>query len=319
MSDLGGLSNSESLHKTADKEFGEIDLYELLIVVWKNKWIILSVAAIFAVGSVFYAKSIPDQYKSSAILAPTSTSNGSSLSKLASQFGGLATLAGVHIGSSGGEKTAIAIELIKTWDFLEGFIRDNELEVEVFAVSDWDKQSNRLIINDALYDVNTQNWVPRKDHDGRPSSWALFSALERRISVSKNDENGLVTISVEHYSPYVAKKWVDLLVVAINKHLQLQDRKEALNNIAYLKEQVKQTSIAEMQNIFYQLIEEQAKTLMLAEISEEYVFKTISPAKVAEKRSKPGRKFIVIFSMICGGGVAVLFVILREFLGGRTE
>ena len=302
----------------------EIDLRELARAIWQGKWLILCITAIFAVSSVFYALSIPDEYKSTAILAPASTSSSSSLSKLAGQFGGLASLAGVNLGGGGGaDKTTIAIELMKTWGFLETFIKSNQLEVEVFAAKGWDKANNRLIIDSELYDGTNKKWVreidPSSGRKAEPSSWELFEKIKNKISISSDTKTGLVSLNVEHYSPFIAKKWADLLIVAINQHMQLQDRKEALSSIEYLKTQINKTNIAEMRTIFYQLIEEQTKTLMLAEISDEYVFKTLSPAKVAEQKSKPKRASIVVVGIMMGGMLSMMFVLIRYFTANKKK
>lgn len=297
----------------------EVDMRELILVVWKGKWFILCVTAIIALLTVFYAISIPNEYKATVLLAPASTSSSSSLSKLAGQYGGLASLAGVSLGSaSGDDKTTISIELMKTWGFLEKFINDNQLEVEVFAAVGWDKANNKLLIDETLYDDQNSKWSrvdpTSKVSEKKPTSWELFKKIKGKIHISQNTETGLISLSVEHFSPFIAKKWVDLLVVAINQHMQEQDRIEALNSIEYLKKQITNTNIAEMRSIFYQLIEEQTKTLMLAEINNEYVFKTLSPSKVPEEKSKPKRALLVIFWVAFGGGLSVLIVLLRYFL-----
>jgi len=109
----------------------------------------------------------------------------------------------------------------------------------------------------------------------------------------------------------IAKEWVDKLVKAINSHIQEKDREEAIKSIEYLNNKIKETNITDMQSVFYQLIEEQTKTLMLAEVSEEYVFKTISPAKIAEEESKPNRLLISIIGVLLGVFVSVLIVLVR--------
>jgi len=288
----------------------EIDLRELWFLLWKSKWVILIITLCFTSASLFYSLSLPNEYKSTAILLPASASGTSSLSKLAGQFGGLATLAGVNLGAAeSGDKTAVAMELIKTWGFLEDFIIDNNLELEVFAVKGWDKANNKVLIDASIYNEEESIWVKSK-----PTSWKLFSEIKGRISVGQNAKTGLVSLTVEHYSPYVAKRWVDLLVVAINNHIQMRDKAEALSSIKYLKQQIRKTNITEMRTIFYQLIEEQTKTLMLAEISSEYVFKTLSSAKVAEQKSKPKRSIIVVVGMLLGGGISVLFILFCAFI-----
>jgi len=298
----------------------EIDLIELGGAIWEGKWLIICTIFIFALSSVYYALSIPDEYKSTALLAPASSSSSNPMAGLAGQFGGLASLAGVNLGGvSGGDKATIAIELMHTWGFLETFIESNQLEVEVLAVKGWDKVNKELIINEALYSSKTDSWVTDSvaSLEGTsfiPSSWALFNQIKNRITVSRDKKTGLISLSVEHFSPAIAKKWVDLLIVAINKHMQLQDRLDALNSIEYLKEQINKTDIAEMRTIFYQLIEEQTKTLMLAEISDEYVFKTLSSSKVAEQKSKPKRALVVFLGVLLGGMLSLSVVLFRYFI-----
>ena len=51
----------------------EIDLKELFSVLWLGKIKIIVITAVFAVGSVFHALSIPNQYKATTLLAPANS------------------------------------------------------------------------------------------------------------------------------------------------------------------------------------------------------------------------------------------------------
>jgi len=307
-----------ALYAGTTDDSDEIDLSELWNAIWAGKWLIVAITFIFSVASVFYALSVPDEYKSTVLLAPASSSSSGSLSKLAGQFGGLASLAGISLGGGGAEdKTVVAMEIMKTWGFLETFIKNNHIEVEVFAAKGWSRSSNQLVIDPELYDTENKKWI-RKFDAGKgqkiePSSWELFEEFKGRVSISQDKTSGLISLSVEYFSPIFAKKWTDQLVKAINAHVQKQDREEATRSINYLKAKIEETNIADMQSVFYQLIEEQTKTLMLAEVSEEYVFKTLSPAKVAEEKAKPKRALIVILGFLLGGMLAVLIVLIRHF------
>jgi LPS O-antigen subunit length determinant protein (WzzB/FepE family) len=126
----------------------------------------------------------------------------------------------------------------------------------------------------------------------------------------------LINLSVEYYSPIIAKEWVDKLVAAINSHLRVRDRDEASKSIQFLERQISQTSLAEMKNVFYQLVEEQTKNLMLTEISDEYVLKTLSPARIPEEKSRPNRALICIGGTLLGFVFALLLVFLRSALTG---
>lgn len=302
------------------KAIGEslVDFRDIWQALWRGKWLIIAITTCFAVASVFYALSLPNQYRSSVILQPVGSSGNSGLGRLAGNLGGLASLAGINLGGSNSDdKSVLAVELVKTWAFLEAFYRDNQLEVEAFAAIDWDRENNQLILDTEVYDPASKKWLrdPATTLGGtaEPSSWELFEVVAERVFVSKDQDTGLVVLAVEHYSPYVAKKWVDLLVKALNLHFKEQDRIETTNRIAYLQQQIGETNVAEMQTIFYELIQEQTQTLMLAEISEEYVLKTLSPAKVAEEKSKPGRALLVIMITFLGGALSVFIVLVRHF------
>lgn len=297
-----------------------IDLKVVFDIVWRAKFVIIVITSLFAVVSIAVALILPNQYKATVTVVPTESTSLSSLGRLASQFGGLASLAGINVGSDAGiDKSVMAMELVESWDFLHNFITDNSLEVEVFAAKGWNRATDQLVIDVDLYDVSTGKWVRDIDLDegetAHPSSWELYEELRDRITVNQDPSTGLVTISVEYYSPVIAKEWVDMLVQAINSHLRVRDRDEASKSIEYLKQQIDQTSLAEMRNVFYQLVEEQTKNLMLTEVSDEYVFSTLSPARVPEEKSWPNRALICIGGTVLGFILAILIVLLRNGFG----
>lgn len=312
------MSNLEvSEVTTPNRNEDEVQIGEIVSAIWRGKWVVIFISLLFSVASVFYALSIPDEYTSTSLLSPSSNPGGSSVSKLSSSLGGVAALAGVNLSSGdGGDKVTVSIALLKTWGFIEGFIEKNNIEVELFAVRGWDRAVNRLIIDELLYDEESSKWV-RETMDGRrtakPSSWELFEKMKPRLDVHQDVKTGLISISVTHYSPFVAKKWVDMLIADINDHMREKDRADAVQRIDYLKLQIEKTGNADMRAIFYHLIEEQTKALMLAEISDEYVFKTVSPAKVAERKSRPKRAFIVILGGILGTMFSIILVLVFYF------
>jgi uncharacterized protein involved in exopolysaccharide biosynthesis len=66
-----------------------------------------------------------------------------------------------------------------------------------------------------------------------------------------------------------------------------------------------------MQTIFYQLIEEQTKTIMLANVRQDYVLEVIDPAIVPEEEAQPRRALICVLTTLLGGFLAVIFVLIR--------
>lgn len=291
----------------------EIDLLDLIKEVWRSKYLIIIVTFFFAITSLYYALSLPNQYRSNALLAPASNSSGGSLSGLTGQLGGLASLAGVNLSGGGGgvDKTAISIEIIKSWGFVEKFIQRHSIDVELFASRGWDKPTNSLILDKSILNEELTGWI---NASKTPSSWQLYQTFMKGLSIGQDRNSGLVTLSIEHYSPYLAQKWTELLVKDINDYMQKRDSEEALRSVEYFKKQIEKTDIAEMRAIFYELIEQQTKSLMLAEVSSEYVFKVISSAKVSEVKSKPNRLAIIMLSACLGLILSLSFISVRFFI-----
>ena len=293
----------------------EIDLRELFSVLWAGKKLIVAITAVFAVVSVLYALSLANEYKASAVVSPA-TSGGSSLGSMAGQLGGLASLAGINIGSGESNETQEAMEIMQSWGFMEAFIQTHDLAVPVYAAVGWDKGANSLKLDDDLYDAASTGWLIEDDESGEnraPSSWELYEAFNKRVAVSQDKKSGLINISVEYYSPQIAKQWVDLFISTINEYMRARKLEQVNRNIEYLTIQIEKTAIAEMREVFYQLIEEQTKSKMLAEASPEYAFVTVSRAMVPEEKSKPKRALVCILGTLLGGMLSVLWVLVRRY------
>ena len=297
----------------------EIDLRELFGVLWAGKIKIIAITAVFALASVVYALSVPNQYKATALLSPAQSSGGG-LSGALGQLGGLASLAGVSIGGGESSEAQVAQEIMKSWNFIEGFIKSNDLAVEIYAAEGWSKSSNSLQINSDLYDESDSQWLVENNDTGElgpPSSWKLFQDFVGMLSVSEDKKSGLVSVSIEYYSPQIAKHWLDLYVAAINGHMQERKMAEVTRNITYLEAQIKKTNIAEMKEVFYTIIEEQIKSKMLAEASPDYAFVPVSPSMVPEEKSQPKRALICILGTLLGGMLSVLWVLVLHY--GRAK
>ena len=294
----------------------EIDLRELWSVVWQGKWIIMAVTALFAVGSVIYALSLPNIYQSRALLAPSEDAQGGGVSRMAGQLGGLASLAGISMGSAGGDKVAVAMAVLKSRKFVDGFVEKYNLLPELMAVESWDQHTNKIAFDPEVYSVDSDEWVREVDppKTPKPSAWEAYEAFMEVLTVSQDKETGFVTVAVEHHSPHVAQRWVTLLVREVNDVMKGKDVGEAQRSVDFLQGQLSQVALADMRTVFYKLIEEQTKTIMLAEVREEYVFSTIDPPVIAEERVKPKRSLIAVLGVMLGGMLSMMIVFIRHFI-----
>ncbi|GAA5186442.1 Wzz/FepE/Etk N-terminal domain-containing protein [Ferrimonas gelatinilytica] len=293
----------------------EIDLRELFAAIWSGKLLISAITGLFAIAAVAFALYLPNVYKSEALLAPVSAEKGGGLAALAGQFGGLASLAGINLGGGSADNTAMAIEVMKSRQFINHFIDKHELLVPLMAAKGWDAGANALELDSDIYDAETQTWLrePNPPRGTKPSSQEAYEAFTELMSVEQDKQTGLIKVSIEHYSPHLAQKWVSWLVDEINQVMKQRELGEAQRSISYLEQQLAQTRIAEMQSVLYQLIEEQAKTVMFAEVRDEYVFKTVDAAVVPELKAKPARALICVLGTLLGGMLGVMLVLIRHF------
>lgn len=291
----------------------EIDLRELFKALWKGKWLIIATTFVFAIGSVLYALSLPNIYKADALLAPAESSSGGGLSKMAGQLGGLAALAGVNLGASESSQTDLAVQVMKSRQFIEAFINKHDLLVPLIAAKYWDLANNKIIVDEDLYNPSTGEWLREPDglRGATPTAQEAFEVFSKEVlSISQDKESGLYTVSVKSYSPYLAQQWVNWLIDDINKVMRERTIKETSQNLTYLNTQLQKTAVADMQSTFYKLIEEQTKSLMLAEVQEEFIFKVVDPAVVPELKDGPKRALICVLGTLLGGMVGVATVLV---------
>ncbi len=292
----------------------EIDLRKLFRVLWAGKWLIGGITFAASVIAVILALMLPNIYRAEALLAPNNQEGAGGLSALAAQYGGLASLAGINLGGGSADKTALGLEILKSRKFISEFIERHDILVPLMAAEDWDAESGELLIDPKVYDLATHKWMrdvkpPKKANPSFQEAHKVFMGI---LSVSQDQKSGFVTIAVEHYSPTVAKQWVDWLVEDINSSIMQQDVAEAEQAIAYLNEQIESTSLADLQNVFFKLIEEQTKIVMLAKVTPEYMLRTLDPAIIPEIKYRPRRALICVFGTLLGGMLSVLGVLIRH-------
>lgn len=293
-----------------------LDLIRLWSILWHGKWWIIGVTFIFSVVGVLYALSLPNIYKSEGVYALAQKQGAGSIG---GHLGGLASLAGVNLG--GGESNDVdqAIILIKSWPFLESVINQHKLKPVIMDVKGWNKLTGELIWDDKL--VNSEKDKLKgagHDHRGGYSSFDVYSTFSEFIEVKSDAKTGMIQIAVSHYSPVIAEEWVRILVEAINTHFQKRDIVDARRNIDYLEDKISETGVAEMKSVLFEMVESQLKTLMLAEVGNEYLLKEVVPPMVAERKFKPAKTMICIFFVLFGGGLSGFIVLVLGLIKSQN-
>lgn len=287
----------------------KIQLSDLLSLIYEGKIFIFASTLFILLVSVLYVRTLPDVYKSEVTLIPADENNSMNIS---GQLGGLAALAGVSFGSKTGDKTVTALEILKSKQFLKKFIEDNHLMLPIMAAKGWDDLNDKLIIDPQIYDEKNNKWLIKHGEQQRPSIIETITKFNEKLIIFQDKNTGVIKISIEFYSPVLAKQWLDMLVESINSELRQRDLIETENSINYLLEQIDKTNKSSIKQMMNSLVEEQSKKLMLANVREEYVFKTIDSAMIPDKASGPKRTLIILVLLLLGFVISSIIVLITK-------
>ncbi len=311
------ITYKEQIINTYDDE---IDIKELFSVLLKSKWFIVSFTSIAAIAVVIFSLSLPNIYQSKTVLVATQ-SNGNS-SNIMQGYSGLASLAGVSLPSKSSESNAVqALKKINSLSFFENNIMPNIFLPELMAVESWSPKTNTLELDVNIYDKSKDIWTRKFSYPKKliPSAQESFQTFKKHFSISEDQETGFVTLRVEHESPYVAKKWSNLLVDEINSFYRKKDKAEAEKSAYFLNQQIAKTNLTEVKLVLASLLQQETQKLMLTEANEAYVYEYLDPPAVMERKTKPQRDLICIFGTLLGGLLACLIVLTRHYFYTKLD
>ena len=289
----------------------EIDLKELFNVLWTAKKLIIQITAIFAIGSVVYSLSLNNHYKSESLLLARSSSENQGLSK----YSNLAAMAGISLPSSGVDKAAQTIELIKSRKFVKHLLTFENILPSILAAKSYNNSTQELLFNQKLYESETKTWKNKLI----PSYLEAHNAYINMLSIAQDKRTGFISINIEHISPVFAKDFLELIIRESNELLRKKDMEESKQGLEYLTSELSKTPFVEIKESINALIEVQLETQMLAQIHQDYMLIEIEPPFIPEEKSKPKRSLICVLGTMLGGMLSVLIVLIRHYSLAEEE
>jgi uncharacterized protein involved in exopolysaccharide biosynthesis len=238
-------------------------------------------------------------YRAQVVMAPVSVEKaGGGLASLASQFGGLAALAGVNLSTTQ-DDTAQSLAVLKSRAFTEAFVDRHQLLPILYA---------------DLWDPKTKTWNVDEPEE-TPTLYKAYDFFDKSIRVITQDpETGLVTLTIDWSDPRQATEWANALVNEVNADVRQRAVQQSNKSIDFLRSQLQSTNEVELRTAVFSLMEAEMKNAMLASVKTEYAFEVIDPAVVPEKRVWPNRWLLAVFGLAAGALLGVLFVFLRRLI-----
>jgi uncharacterized protein involved in exopolysaccharide biosynthesis len=267
-----------------------VDLKRAVTRIWTNRWWIIASVVVFTAAFASYAFLTRPVYRASTILIPAANETGglgASLSGALGSLGGLASLAGVGLGSSPSDAEE-ALAVLRSREFTEAFIRDKQLMPVLFAES-WDATARR--------------W---KD-DANPPTYARgYKYFNTGIrSIAQDRRTGLVTMTIDWHNREQAAEWANELVQRLNTEMRARAIAKSEASVGFLEEELKKTSVIGTQEAINRIIEGQIKQRMLANVTQEYAFRVVDKALPPDLIDKVRPKRLVL--LLLGPVLGVVF------------
>ena len=309
------MQEIENKNRTNDFD-DEIDLQKLFIVLFQGKRIVGYITFFFVIVGIIYSLLLSDIYESEALLAP-SDEQSSLIGGALNDFSGLAGLAGITLPSEDTDSNSKkALELMSSLSFFENNLMPNIFLPNLMAVESWDDRKNIIIYDDSIYNSISNTWVRDFSHPKKliPSAQESFEVfLKDHFFIKEDIKTGFIILSIKHQSPFLAKKWVEMIVKEVNAFYRQKDKSESEKAAIYLNKQISGTSLSEIKQVTASLLQQEVQKLTLIEANKDYVFEYIYPPSVMEQKSEPYRSLIVILFTFFGGLLGVLFVLFKHY------
>ena len=137
--------------------------------------------------------------------------------------------------------------------------------------------------------------------------------------VSYNRQSGLITLLLKNKSPELSSIWLTAIISKINNYVKDREKLEAENSLKYLRQRLGESNVIEVQRVIAALIQQKIQTLMLAEVSEEYLFDIVDKPFRPDYKFWPKRTQMTIIGTIISGLIAILFSIFCFLINGSTS
>ena len=218
------------------------------------------------------------------------------LSDIVSRVSGLAQLVG---SNTAGDERAEALAVLRSRALSVAMIEERNLRPILFHKR-WDNRAGQ--------------WRS-KDTTRIPTLGEAFKRFDKQVRrVSEDRRTGIVTLSILWSDPDVAAQWATYLVEKANEDLRQRAILEAEESIAYLNKELVKTSVVEIRQAIYRLLEIKINAIMLANVQKEYAFRVIDPAAAPDEKdfAWPLRPLFAVAGLVVGALIGLAWVSVRR-------
>ncbi len=280
----------------------EININNLFKILLNNKYKLVTASLIFGIIVLSASLLLNEKYSSKMILKVEQS--GDELSSIVgSQYGDLASLAGVSIGGGSEDLTAYAVALLQSNSFADNLMSFDGVKVNLMAAKKYNAENQEIIIDATIYDEKNNEWVrnPPYKRSITPSTLEIYEeVLKDDLTVSLDRRSGFIEVTFTHISPFFAREFLNLILRQANELKRNNDYEEASKALNFLEESLQTTNQKELRDSLTKLIESQLQTLMLVDIREDYLLSAIEVPYLPEEEVFPPKVLLTFVGLILG-------------------
>jgi uncharacterized protein involved in exopolysaccharide biosynthesis len=268
----------------------EITFWDLFARLWQRRWWICASTLFFTIVLTATAFLMTPMYRATSVLVPAGAERNrmGSLSSALGQLGGLASLAGINVGS-GDIEIEEALAVLRSREFTERFIADKNLMPKLYSRK-WNSERNM--------------WnVPEKN---QPTSADAYKYFDKRIrQINRDKKTGLVTIQIDWENRDEAASWCNVIVERINSEMRTRAINQAEAYLGFLTQELAKTTDIGTRDAINRLVESQIKQRMFASVTQQYAFRVVDRAMPpdAKDRQSPKKAVFLLLGLILGVAV----------------
>lgn len=270
-----------------------VDVRDLIYPLWQGRLVVMTTTLLFIAAAAAYAVLTTPIYRATTVVVAASGDRNGLAGALGS-VGGLAALAGINL-PSGDSRTEEYLAVLRSRQFNESFIKDNNLLTELYARL-WDSAGGRWKV------------APER----QPTLARAFRYFDRIRTISKNTKTGLITLEIEYRDRSKGATWANDLIRRLNAEMRARAIVDADASVGYLEKELANTTDLGTREAINRLIETQIKQRMLANVTQEFALRVVDRAMAADVTDpvRPQKLLLIVGGAVVGLGLGILIVLI---------
>ncbi|MEZ5757435.1 MAG: Wzz/FepE/Etk N-terminal domain-containing protein [Emcibacteraceae bacterium] len=285
-----------------------MNLFDLIKLFWAGKLTIIISALVGCLLAFCIILLLPNKYQSTVVVAPTDNND----SQRSSINDSIASITGVTASPGSVMEIDLVLEILQSRKFILDFVERHKLKIPLMAIKGWDQRTDELIYDPDIYLLEKEEWnIAELKKNRIPTSEEVYDEFRGRLSIVTDPKTGIIEISFKSPSPKLSRQWLEMFINDINAFKRNQDIEKSDSRIKYLQTQLLETNVAEIKNIFFDLIQEELKTRLLAKTRDDYSLSIIDPATESDLPVSPNKALIFVIGLLLGSFIGLLIEFCR--------